>query len=137
MSSSLNLRMLSFKYVYSFLSLPPLSAHPMKGTPCLTNHLAGAKVGKPTSRTANLDPAFSVLVGACGGLLYLRLLSRSVTRLGGDRRSMGEAIGGADYERVEGVLGVEAGIFTAGRYAVAAAAASAWYASTVTWSSTG
>ena len=52
---------------------------------------------------------------------------QGVVRLGwllsdGDSCSMGEAMGGADYERVEGVLRVEAGIFTAGRDAVAAAA---------------
>ncbi|MFQ6540125.1 hypothetical protein [Aphanothece stagnina] len=30
-------------------------------------------------------------MGACAGLLYLRLLSRSVMRLGGDRRSVGKS----------------------------------------------
>jgi ATP synthase protein I len=35
--------------------------------------------------------AFSLLVGALAGLLYLRLLSRSVSRFGVDTRSMGKA----------------------------------------------
>jgi ATP synthase protein I len=34
--------------------------------------------------------AFSLLVGALAGLLYLRLLSRSVSRFGVDTRSMGK-----------------------------------------------
>jgi ATP synthase protein I len=32
----------------------------------------------------------SMLLGGMGGLLYLRLLARSVSRLGGDRRSVGK-----------------------------------------------
>lgn len=35
--------------------------------------------------------AAAVLVGATAALLYLRLLGRSVTRLGGEQRSMGKA----------------------------------------------
>ncbi|MEB3321596.1 MAG: ATP synthase subunit I [Synechococcaceae cyanobacterium] len=35
--------------------------------------------------------AFSLMVGSLAGLLYLRLLSRSVTRLGVDTRSVGKA----------------------------------------------
>lgn len=38
----------------------------------------------------DLPTAGSVLVGALAGLLYLRLLARSVSRLGGDRRSVGK-----------------------------------------------
>jgi ATP synthase protein I len=34
--------------------------------------------------------ALSMLLGGMGGLLYLRLLARSVSRLGGDRRSVGK-----------------------------------------------
>ena len=34
--------------------------------------------------------ALSLLLGGLGGLLYLRLLARSVSRLGGDRRSVGK-----------------------------------------------
>jgi len=34
--------------------------------------------------------ALSLLIGGLGGLLYLRLLARSVSRLGGDRRSVGK-----------------------------------------------
>jgi len=34
--------------------------------------------------------ALNLLVGALAGLLYLLLLSRSVARLGGDRRSVGK-----------------------------------------------
>jgi len=34
--------------------------------------------------------ALSLLFGGLGGLLYLRLLARSVSRLGGDRRSVGK-----------------------------------------------
>jgi ATP synthase protein I len=37
-----------------------------------------------------LSTAASLLIGALGGLLYLRLLSRSVSRLGGDKRSVGK-----------------------------------------------
>ncbi|MFM7392884.1 MAG: ATP synthase [Cyanobium sp.] len=37
-----------------------------------------------------LSTAASLLIGALGGLLYLRLLSRSVSRLGGDQRSVGK-----------------------------------------------
>ena len=32
--------------------------------------------------------AFSLLIGACSGLLYLRLLARSVARLGNETRSL-------------------------------------------------
>jgi ATP synthase protein I len=38
----------------------------------------------------NAATAFSLLVGALCGLLYLLLLARSVARLGGDRRSVGK-----------------------------------------------
>jgi len=34
--------------------------------------------------------ALSLLLGGAAGLLYLRLLARSVSRLGGDRRSVGK-----------------------------------------------
>lgn len=34
--------------------------------------------------------ALSLLVGGLAGLLYLRLLARSVSRLGGDRKSVGK-----------------------------------------------
>ena len=34
--------------------------------------------------------ALSLLLGGVAGLLYLRLLARSVSRLGGDRRSVGK-----------------------------------------------
>lgn len=34
--------------------------------------------------------ALSLLLGGLGGLLYLRLLARSVSRLGGERRSVGK-----------------------------------------------
>lgn len=34
--------------------------------------------------------ALSLLLGGASGLLYLRLLARSVSRLGGDRRSVGK-----------------------------------------------
>ena len=34
--------------------------------------------------------ALSLLLGGCGGLLYVRLLARSVSRLGGDRKSVGK-----------------------------------------------
>lgn len=36
-----------------------------------------------------LDPACSLFLGACCGLLYLRLLARSVSRLGAGSRSLG------------------------------------------------
>ena len=39
----------------------------------------------------NAATALSVLVGGLSGLLYLLLLARSVSRLGGDRRSLGKA----------------------------------------------
>jgi len=38
----------------------------------------------------DLTTAGSLLVGALCGLIYLKLLSRSVSRLGGDRRSVGK-----------------------------------------------
>lgn len=34
--------------------------------------------------------ALSLLLGGAAGMLYLRLLARSVSRLGGDRRSVGK-----------------------------------------------
>jgi len=37
-----------------------------------------------------LASASSLLVGGMAGLLYLRLLARSVSRLGGDRKSVGK-----------------------------------------------
>jgi ATP synthase protein I len=43
-----------------------------------------------TAWLKDLPTAGSVLVGALAGLLYLRLLARSVSRLGGDRRSVGK-----------------------------------------------
>jgi ATP synthase protein I len=43
-----------------------------------------------TALFKDLPTAGSVLVGALAGLLYLRLLARSVSRLGGDRRSVGK-----------------------------------------------
>ena len=39
--------------------------------------------------TMNLSVAGSVLVGACAGLLYLRLLARSVARLSDQSRGLG------------------------------------------------
>ncbi|MFO7630570.1 MAG: hypothetical protein R6W06_13880 [Prochlorococcaceae cyanobacterium] len=41
-----------------------------------------------TATLLGLSTAFNVLVGAVAGLLYLRLLARSVTRLGGQARSV-------------------------------------------------
>jgi ATP synthase protein I len=38
----------------------------------------------------DLTAAVSLLVGSIGGLLYLVLLARSVSRLGGDKRSVGK-----------------------------------------------
>lgn len=38
----------------------------------------------------DLAAALSLLIGAVAGLLYLVLLSRSVARLGGDKRSVGK-----------------------------------------------
>jgi ATP synthase protein I len=38
----------------------------------------------------DLPAALSLLVGSVAGLLYLVLLARSVSRLGGDRRSVGK-----------------------------------------------
>lgn len=38
----------------------------------------------------DLHTAASLLIGSLAGLLYLRLLARSVARLGGDRRSVGK-----------------------------------------------
>lgn len=35
--------------------------------------------------------AFSLLVGACAGMLYLRLLARSVARIGGESRRLGKS----------------------------------------------
>ena len=39
--------------------------------------------------TMNLSVASSVLVGACAGLLYVRLLARSVARLSDQSRGLG------------------------------------------------
>ena len=52
--------------------------------------LAGVAV-TATAILGDLSSAAAVLVGAGAGILYLGLLSRSVTRLGGDRRSVGKA----------------------------------------------
>lgn len=41
-----------------------------------------------TAMLVGLSTAFNVLLGAVAGLLYLRLLARSVTRLGGQTRSV-------------------------------------------------
>ncbi|MFM7086982.1 MAG: hypothetical protein ACKOXO_08340 [Cyanobium sp.] len=38
----------------------------------------------------DLQTAASLLIGSLAGLLYLRLLARSVARLGSDRRSIGK-----------------------------------------------
>jgi len=38
----------------------------------------------------DVSTALSLLLGGAAGLLYLRLLARSVSRLGGDRRSVGK-----------------------------------------------
>lgn len=44
-----------------------------------------------TALLLSWSAAFAVLVGATAALLYLRLLGRSVSRLGGERRGMGKA----------------------------------------------
>ncbi|WP_370561655.1 hypothetical protein [Cyanobium sp. NS01] len=44
-----------------------------------------------TALLLSWSTAFAVLVGATAALLYLRLLGRSVSRLGGERRGMGKA----------------------------------------------
>ncbi|WP_370566396.1 hypothetical protein [Cyanobium sp. LEGE 06113] len=44
-----------------------------------------------TALLLSSSAAFAVLVGATAALLYLRLLGRSVSRLGGERRGMGKA----------------------------------------------
>jgi ATP synthase protein I len=43
-----------------------------------------------TALVFDLPTAASLLVGGLAGLLYLRLLARSVSRLGGDRKSVGK-----------------------------------------------
>lgn len=43
-----------------------------------------------TALVFDLSTAASLLVGGLAGLLYLRLLARSVSRLGGDRKSVGK-----------------------------------------------
>ena len=52
--------------------------------------LASALAVLLTAWFKDLPTAGSVLVGALAGLLYLRLLARSVSRLGSDRRSVGK-----------------------------------------------
>lgn len=53
--------------------------------------LAATAVAVPSSWVLfDLPTASSLLVGALAGLLYLVLLARSVSRLGGDRRSIGK-----------------------------------------------
>lgn len=53
--------------------------------------LAATAVAVPSSWLLfDLPTAFSLLIGALAGLLYLVLLARSVSRLGGDRRSIGK-----------------------------------------------
>jgi len=44
-----------------------------------------------TALCFDIPTAGSLLIGALAGLLYIRLLARSVSRLGGDRKSVGKA----------------------------------------------
>ena len=57
----------------------------------LTTLLLSAVVVVATACLASLATAFSLLVGAMAGLLYLWLLSRSVTRLGEQSRRISKA----------------------------------------------
>jgi len=53
--------------------------------------LAATALAVPvTALCFDLPTAGSLLIGALAGLLYIRLLARSVSRLGGDRRSVGK-----------------------------------------------
>ena len=56
----------------------------------LSTLLVTAVVVPATGLLFDLSTASSLLLGAMAGLLYLRLLARSVARLGGDRRSVGK-----------------------------------------------
>jgi len=55
----------------------------------LATALVGAAASLITLVIWGGDAARSLLVGSCCGLLYLRLLARSVARLGPDSRSLG------------------------------------------------
>ena len=53
--------------------------------------LAATALAVPvTALCFDLPTAGSLLIGALAGLLYIRLLARSVSRLGGDRKSVGK-----------------------------------------------
>ena len=53
--------------------------------------LAATALAVPvTALCFDLPTAASLLIGALAGLLYIRLLARSVSRLGGDRKSVGK-----------------------------------------------
>jgi len=56
----------------------------------LSTMVVSALVVPASAVLFDLPTATSLLVGAVSGLLYLRLLARSVARLGGDRRSVGK-----------------------------------------------
>merc|ERR1711939_792078 len=59
-------------------------------TPSAVGHRSGVLVTVPVvALTMNLSVAGSVLVGACAGLLYVRLLARSVARLSDQSRGLG------------------------------------------------
>ena len=53
--------------------------------------LAATALAVPaTALCFDIPTAGSLLIGALAGLLYIRLLARSVSRLGGDRKSVGK-----------------------------------------------